>query len=93
MSSKSLNLERLLALYNSFMWDIVRAFKDSEWTERELREYLVEHNVNLSSHTLLRYVVLYDRIKKLGYSDNAVDKRTPRQWMEFMKQFKDKEKK
>lgn len=88
MSSKSFNLERLLLLYNSYPWDIVRAFKESEWTEKELRDFLVEGNINLSTSTIYTYVYTYDRLKKLGYSDNAIDRRTPRQWFAFLKTFK-----
>jgi hypothetical protein len=93
MSSKSLRLERLLALYNSFMWDIVRAYKEADWTERELITFLVEHNINLSSRTVMTYVYLYDKLRGLGYTDNVIDRRTPRQWMAFIKGLNFKEKK
>lgn len=93
MSSKSLRLERLLALYNSFMWDIVRAYKEADWTERELITFLVEHNINLSSRTVMTYVYLYDKLRSLGYTDNVIDRRTPRQWMAFIKGLNCKEKK
>jgi hypothetical protein len=93
MSSKSLRLERLLAQYNSYMWDIVRAYKETDWSERQLITYLVENNINLSSRTIMTYVYLYDKLRTLGYTDNVIDKRTPRQWMTFVKGLNLKEKK
>ncbi len=85
MSSKNLRLYKLLSRYNSYLWDIVRAYEESGMSEKELMAYLVENEVNLRTRTILLYKWLYGKIKSLGYSDKAIDKRTPSQWMEYLR--------
>lgn len=70
----------LLSMYNSFIWDIVRAYMGAEISNRELLEYLVEHDVAIQAKTISEYASLYRRIKDMGYSDNTIDKKTPKQW-------------
>jgi len=85
LSSKTFKLYALLSSYNSFMWDIVRAYKESGISERDLVTYLVENDINLSSKTIIRYKALYDKLKILNYSDSTIDKKTPNQWLEYYK--------
>ena len=85
MSSKNLKLFRLLIQYNTIMWDIIRAYKESGINEKELVAFLVENNINVSSRTLVAYRKLYDKLKDIGYSDDTIDKKTPSQWQEYVR--------
>lgn len=84
MSSKKLSLWRLLSQYNSYEWDIVRAWHESGATQAELREFLVENDISVSSKTIIRYGELYTKLKKLGYSDDVIDKRPPSRWLTYL---------
>jgi hypothetical protein len=88
MSSKNLALYRLLASYNSYMWDIVRAYKESGMSANELITHLVENNVCLTSKTIIRYTELYDSLRRHGYSDDVIDKRTPQAWRNYFNKVK-----
>jgi hypothetical protein len=84
MSSKKLTLWRLLSQYNSFEWDIARAWVNSGATQIELRTFIVENDIDVSSRTIIRYGDLYNRLKKEGYSDDVIDRRPPSRWLTFI---------